>query len=138
MARTFSRPSGVRRHCGEDLDEDGREDKFINRGPKPQAVPNWVSPQLGQQTTNVFSTDGTVDTVGVQLSVPIFSGGLTQSRVRVSQYRWIAAKERLARVSRETERLTRDAYLGNSNNSKKGPLFSVSSACSPSPIESAR
>ena len=60
----------------------------------------------------MFSTDGTVDTVGVQLSVPIFSGGYTQSVVRQSQYRWIAAKERMTRVSRETERLARDAYLG--------------------------
>jgi outer membrane protein len=60
----------------------------------------------------VFSTDSTVDTVGVQLSVPIFSGGLTQSRVRQSQFRWIAARERVTRVSRETERLARDAYLG--------------------------
>jgi outer membrane protein len=32
--------------------------------------------------------------------------------VRRSQYLWIAAKERMSRVSRETERLARDAYLG--------------------------
>ncbi len=49
---------------------------------------------------------------GVQLTVPIFSGGATQSRVRQSQYLWIAAKERLERSSRDTERLARDAYLG--------------------------
>lgn len=59
-----------------------------------------------------FSTDGTVDTVGVQVSVPIFAGGATQSRVRQAQYRWIAAKERFSRTSRETEQLARDAYLG--------------------------
>jgi hypothetical protein len=29
MARSFSRPSGVRLLCGEDLDEDAREDEFI-------------------------------------------------------------------------------------------------------------
>ena len=46
------------------------------------------------------------------MSVPIFSGGFTQSRVRQSQFRWIAAKERFSRVTRETERLARDAYLG--------------------------
>jgi len=32
--------------------------------------------------------------------------------VRQSQYSWIAAKERLERSSRETERLARDSYLG--------------------------
>ena len=48
----------------------------------------------------------------VQLSVPLFSGGGTQSRVRQSEYQWRAARERLTRVSRQTERLARDAYLG--------------------------
>jgi outer membrane protein len=51
-------------------------------------------------------------TVSLQLTVPIFSGGATQSRVRQSQYNWIAAKERLERTSRDTERQARDAYLG--------------------------
>jgi outer membrane protein len=59
-----------------------------------------------------LSTDGTTDTVGVQFTLPIFSGGYTQSRVRQSQFLWIAAKERFTRTSRETERLARDAYLG--------------------------
>jgi outer membrane protein len=48
----------------------------------------------------------------LQLSVPLFSGGLTQSRVRESEFRWQAARERLERTSRQTERLARDAYLG--------------------------
>ncbi len=53
------------------------------------------------------------DTVyGVQLRVPIFTGGSTHSRVRQAQYRNIAARERLERTARETERSTRDAYLG--------------------------
>ncbi len=53
------------------------------------------------------------DTVyGVQLRVPIFTGGSTNSRVRQAQYRNIAARERLERTARETERSTRDAYLG--------------------------
>ncbi len=53
------------------------------------------------------------DTVwALQLRVPIFSGGATQSRVRQAEYRNIAARERLERTARETERSTRDAYLG--------------------------
>ncbi|HEX7417976.1 MAG TPA: TolC family outer membrane protein [Steroidobacteraceae bacterium] len=47
----------------------------------------------------------------LQLTVPLFSGGFTQSQVRQSQYLWIAAKERLERTSRATERQARDAYL---------------------------
>ena len=44
--------------------------------------------------------------------MPIFSSGATSSRVRQAQYRNTAARERLERTARETERLTRDAYLG--------------------------
>lgn len=50
--------------------------------------------------------------VGLQLTVPIYSGGATQSRVREAVYLHRAARERLERVARATERGTRDAYLG--------------------------
>jgi outer membrane protein len=59
-----------------------------------------------------YPTDGDTKTYGLQVTVPIFSGGLTQSRVREQQYRWIAAKERVTSTSRATERAARDAYLG--------------------------
>lgn len=48
--------------------------------------------------------------ISLQLSLPLFSGGIASSRVRQSQYQWIAAKERLERTSRDTERQARDAY----------------------------
>jgi outer membrane protein len=48
----------------------------------------------------------------LQLTVPLFSGGFTQSRVRQTQYLWIAAKEQVVQTSRATERQARDAYLG--------------------------
>jgi outer membrane protein len=57
-------------------------------------------------------SDNTTRTYGLQVQVPIFSGGLTQSRVRESQFRWIAAKESVTATSRATERAARDAYLG--------------------------
>ena len=50
--------------------------------------------------------------IGLQVTVPIFSGGLTQSKVRQAQYQWIAAKEGVVQSSRATERQARDAYLG--------------------------
>lgn len=50
--------------------------------------------------------------IGLQLTIPIFSGGYTQSKVRQAQYLWIAAKEAVVQSSRATERLARDAYLG--------------------------
>jgi outer membrane protein len=50
--------------------------------------------------------------VSLVLSIPLFSGGATSSRKRQSEYLWIAAKERLERTSRTTERNARDAFLG--------------------------
>jgi outer membrane protein len=52
------------------------------------------------------------DSIGIQITVPIYSGGATSSRVRQRVYLHRAARERLERVARETERATRDAYLG--------------------------
>lgn len=55
-------------------------------------------------------TDATL--LGLQFNLPIFSGGGTRSRVRQQEYLWQAARQRLERTSRETERQARDAYLG--------------------------
>jgi outer membrane protein len=48
----------------------------------------------------------------LQVTVPIFASGATQSRVRQAEYRYRAANERYVRAARETERAARDAYLG--------------------------
>ncbi len=67
-------------------------------------------PQGGTLTS---TTDSDTDkSVMLQVTVPIWSSGGTSSRVRQSSYRWQASKQRLERVSRETERASRDAYLG--------------------------
>jgi outer membrane protein len=57
-------------------------------------------------------SDSVVDEIALQVTVPIYSGGRTSSRVRQTVYLHRAAKERLERIARETERSTRDAYLG--------------------------
>jgi outer membrane protein len=50
--------------------------------------------------------------IGVEFRIPIYSGGRTSSQVQQAVYQHRAAKERLERVMRETERASRDAYLG--------------------------
>jgi outer membrane protein len=50
--------------------------------------------------------------IGVQVTLPIYAGGTTSSQVRVAVYKHRAARERLEQTARETERQTRDAYLG--------------------------
>jgi outer membrane protein len=52
------------------------------------------------------------DQVSLQVAVPVFTGGANTSRVRQAVYQHRASRERLERVARETERSTRDAYLG--------------------------
>jgi len=58
------------------------------------------------------SGDGESTTLALQLSVPIFAGGATQSGVRQAKYRSQAADQRLERVTRETQRTASDALLG--------------------------
>jgi len=57
----------------------------------------------GSQTTNQIE---------LEVTVPIFSGGATQSQVRQAQYQWIAAKDQMQVTSRQTEHAARDAYTG--------------------------
>jgi outer membrane protein len=59
-----------------------------------------------------YPTSSTTRQYGVQVQVPIFSGGRTNARVKESEYRWMAAKEAVTAQSRATERAARDAYLG--------------------------
>jgi outer membrane protein len=58
------------------------------------------------------SLDQYQNVVGIQFSIPIYSGGMVSSQVRQAVYQHRAAKERLERVARQTEHDARDAYLG--------------------------
>ncbi len=59
-----------------------------------------------------FPTGISTGQIGIQITVPIFSGGLTQSEVRQAQYQWIQAKDHVVTISRQTEYQARDAYNG--------------------------
>ena len=67
-----------------------------------------------------FATD-THDLIwGVAVSVPLFTSGATESKVRQARYTWDAAKAGLDYSSRQTEEQTRDAYQGIEQ--QPGPL----------------
>jgi outer membrane protein len=51
-------------------------------------------------------------TWSLDLRFPIYTGGLNRSRVQQSVYNHRVASEALERIARQTERQTRDAYLG--------------------------
>lgn len=59
-----------------------------------------------------FDDTTTRDQISIQVTVPLFAGGRTSSRVREAVYLHRASREQLQRVTRETERQARDAYLG--------------------------
>jgi len=50
--------------------------------------------------------------IGIQVTIPLFSGGLVQSQVRQAQFQWIQAKDHVVTISRQTEYQARDAYNG--------------------------
>ena len=52
------------------------------------------------------------DSIGIQFNFPIFAGGAVASQVQEAVYLHRASREVLQRVTRETDRQTRDSYLG--------------------------
>jgi outer membrane protein len=71
--------------------------------------PNEAEALLGALAPETNNND-IIWTVGI--SVPIFSGGATQSKVRQARYTWDAAQAGLDYTSRQTEEQTRDSYQG--------------------------
>lgn len=56
--------------------------------------------------------DDTLDSVTLQLNVPLFSGGLTSSRTREAVQLQEQSREQLEQIRRATERQSRDAFRG--------------------------
>ncbi|HEX4871474.1 MAG TPA: TolC family outer membrane protein [Nevskiaceae bacterium] len=59
-----------------------------------------------------FSGESETETVGLQLNLPIFSGGLTQSRVSAAHSTFEQRQAEQEGTRRGVEQRTRDAYLG--------------------------
>jgi outer membrane protein len=59
---------------------------------------------------NAINTQDILWSIGV--TVPVFSAGATQSRVRQAHYLWNASKSGYERTLRQTEQLARDSYQG--------------------------
>jgi outer membrane protein len=75
------------------------------------ATETVINRNLDLRTDGPADSDGTEDVVGLQLIVPIFTGGATSSRVREQVALHRAARQRLDGSVRAAERATRDAYL---------------------------
>lgn len=68
----------------------------------------YSAPGINQ--TNDFENDS--NSISLQFNIPLFAGGSNKSAVREAVYLHRASREQLQRVTRETERQARDAYLG--------------------------
>jgi outer membrane protein len=58
------------------------------------------------------SLSSTSESISLQFNIPLFAGGRVSSRVKEAVYLHRASREQLHRITRETERQTRDSYLG--------------------------
>jgi outer membrane protein len=75
------------------------------------ATETVINRNLDLRTRGPADSDGTEDVIGLQVAVPIFTGGATRSRVREQVALHRAARQRLDGSVRAAERATRDAYL---------------------------
>jgi outer membrane protein len=87
-------------------------DFVVSRSKFTQDLDLTLTDPVQGTVTGTGESDTEDTTYSLQVTVPLFSGGATSSRVRQAEYLHIAARERLERTARETERATRDAFLG--------------------------
>lgn len=65
----------------------------------------------GSGTPLYANSEKTSNSISLQLNVPIYSGGLVNSKTRAANYRLEQARELLDQQRRATERQTRNSYL---------------------------
>lgn len=73
--------------------------------------PSEIGGELTEGFDGPADSDFWRDAIGVQLNVPIYSGGSVRSQVKEAGFQHRAATERLERSARETERQVRDSFL---------------------------
>ena len=83
-------------------------DEDNERSNKPRDLPDGGRTE---ELSGPADSDIWRDSIAVQVSVPIFSGGAVRSQVKEAGFEYRAAQERLERAARETERRVRDSFL---------------------------
>ena len=112
----------VSARLGADIAQDGMDIQRAARLPTLSLSAGYTDARQDQLATIFDPTFGTRLNPSVtrpqgynwsiDLRFPIFTGGLNGSRIQQSVYEHRAALEAIERVQRQTERATRDAYLG--------------------------
>jgi len=94
--------------------ETGRQEirrQRAGHGPTLEAEASWAY-RNQDQFLSAFPVERNDSSIGVQLNVPIYQGGLINSQVREARHRYDEALDLLDQQRRITERETRDAYRG--------------------------
>ncbi len=84
---------------------------FAGHLPTLDASATWGKDKTGKE----FMPDidaGTTTTVGVKLTVPLFSGGRTNAAVNAAEYSYVEASQNMEASHRQAVRDARSAYLG--------------------------
>lgn len=63
-------------------------------------------------TTGNLAAQGNTENIGLQLNIPLFSGGAVNSRTRQAEYRFSEAKENLVATQRAVTKEVKDSYRG--------------------------
>jgi len=84
-------------------------DTTARRQDRPQSLPGEPDPE--PQPYLPADSNFWQDSYGLQVRVPIYSGGAVASRVREATYLHQSSQHQLERVARQTERQTRDSFL---------------------------
>lgn len=85
--------------------------------PTLDAEASW-SYRNQDQFLSAFPLERNDSSIGIQLNVPLYEGGLINSQTREARYRYDESLERMDQQRRITERETRDAF--------RGVIFSIS------------
>ncbi len=95
-------------HAGVELAEKEVEKNRAGNYPTVDLVANYSNSNMGGS----MASDITTKSLGVQLNVPIFEGGLTHSKWREAEANRDRARQDLESARRSVSQQTRQAYLG--------------------------
>ena len=95
-------------HAGVELAEKEVEKNRAGNYPTVDLVANYSNSNMGGS----MASDITTKSLGVQLNVPIFEGGLTHSKWREAEANRDRARQDLESARRSVAQQTRQAYLG--------------------------
>ena len=112
-----------------------------NRGghlPTLDAVASYSEAGSGSGITGGSGTDITTKVIGLQLTLPLYQGGLTSSRIREALANEERARQDLENARRTAELTARQAFLGVSNGVAQVQALQAALTSSQSSLDSTR